>query len=81
MNINLDKVLLILLCFMPISIMIGKAALNLNLIFFDLLVILLLFQKKIFTNIKISRNFILAVLFSLIILINVILSVEINLSS
>ena len=81
MNINLDKVLLILLCLMPISIMIGNAALNLNLIFFDLLVILLLFQKKIFTNIKISKNLILAVLLSLIILINVILSVKIDLSS
>ena len=57
MNINLDKVLLILLCLMPISIMIGNAALNLNLIFFDLLVILLLFQKKIFTNIKNFKKF------------------------
>ena len=81
MNINLDRVLLILLCLMPISIMIGKAALNLNLFFFDLLVIFLLFQKKIFADIKISKNLILAFIFLLIILINVILSVKINLSS
>jgi len=81
MNINLDRVLLILLCLMPISIMIGKAALNLNLFFFDLLVIFLLFQKKIFADIKISKNLIFAFIFLLIILINVILSVKINLSS
>ena len=81
MNINLDRVLLILLCLMPISIMIGKAAINLNLFFFDLLVIFLLFQKKIFADIKISKNLILTFIFLLIILINVILSVKINLSS
>ena len=81
MKINLDRVLLILLCLMPISIMIGKAALNLNLFFFDLLVIFLLFQKKIFADIKISKNLILAFIFLLIIIINVFLSVKINLSS
>ena len=61
--------------------MIGKAAINLNLFFFDLLVIFLLFQKKIFADIKISKNLILTFIFLLIILINVILSVKINLSS
>lgn len=81
MNINLDRVLLILLCLMPISIMIGKAALNLNLFFFDLLVIFLLFNKKIFADIRISKNLILVFIFILIILTNVILSVKINLSS
>ena len=81
MNINLDKVLLILLCSMPISIMIGKAALNLNLFFFDLLVIYLLFQRKTFANIRIFKIFILPFTFLFVILINVILSVKFNLSS
>ena len=46
MNINLDKVFINITLLNVISIMIGNAFLNLNLIFFDLLVILLLFQKN-----------------------------------
>ncbi len=80
MNIYLNRVLLILLCSMPISIMIGKAALNLNLFFFDLLVIFFLFQKKNLLNIKISQNLILAIIFSLVILVNIIFSENFDLS-
>ena len=80
MRINLNKVLLVLLCSMPISIMIGKAALNFNLFFFDLLVIFFLFQKKNFTNIKISKNLILSFIFLSILLMNTIFSVNLDLS-
>ncbi|MDC0896161.1 O-antigen ligase family protein [Candidatus Pelagibacter sp.] len=80
MRINLNKVLLVLLCSMPISIMIGKAALNFNLFFFDMLVIFFLLQKKNFTNIKISKNLILSFIFLSILLMNTIFSVNHDLS-
>lgn len=80
MRINLNKVLIVLLCSMPISIMIGKAALNFNLFFFDILVIFFLLKKKIFSNIKISKNLILSLIFLAIMLMNIIFSVNLDLS-
>jgi len=80
MNISIDKFLLIILCLLPITIMIGKAALNINLLIFDILVIFYFFKNKNFFQIKITKNFITTLSIIIFFLVNILLSSNIELS-
>ena len=56
MNFGLKEILLIIFCFIPISIIIGKAALNINLIIFDVIVLIYLFKFIKLSGIKFNQQ-------------------------
>ena len=55
MNLGLRESLLIVFCFL-ISIIIGKAALNINLIIFDLIILIYLFRNKKLLTFKLNKQ-------------------------
>ena len=80
MNFGLKEILLIIFCFIPISIIIGKAALNINLIIFDVIVLIYLFKFIKLSGIKFNQQSIIFFCFLTILGLNVYLSENLELS-
>ncbi len=80
MNFKIKEVLLTALCFLPISIIIGKAALNINLIIFDLIVLLYIFKKKDQINFKLNQQSLLIIFLIIFLILNLFFSDNLDLS-
>ncbi len=80
MNLRLRESLLIVFCFLPISIIIGKAALNINLIIFDLIILIYLFRNKKLLTFKLNKQSIIFFGFIIILSLNLFFTENFELS-
>ena len=79
-NLRMREILLVLFCCLPISIMIGKAALNTNLVIFDLFAMAYFFKDKKFELISSNKNLFFAFFLILFVSFNIFFSTNLELS-
>ena len=77
--ISPSKIINFFIFFLPISFVIGNAAININILLIQIL-FLLFFSKLYFVYFKIKKNLIITLLFLLLFLLNILYSVNTNVS-
>ena len=79
-HFGLREILLTVFCFLPISIIIGKAALNINIIIFDIIILIYLFKNKKLINFKTNSQLIILSCFIIFLFLNLLFSENLELS-
>lgn len=79
-HFGLREILLSVFCFLPISIIVGKAALNINIIIFDIIILIYFFKNKKLINSEVSGQLITFLCFIIILFLNLFFSENLELS-